>query len=135
VVRNNFVTRCPQQGVCVVHTRDCRIVHNTVHDPALRFRRLIRLVHDNDGLLVANNLLGTAPVLVETETRMDMRGNVNRDLADVCVDVEAGDLHLKRDAPGVVDAAEHLDGLSDDIDGARRGGTPDVGADELQAAK
>jgi hypothetical protein len=134
VVRNNFVVRCPQQGITADFTRDCRIVHNTVYEPNSRFGRLIRLVHDNDGLLVANNLLGDKPVLVETQSRVEMRGNVVRGLAGLCVDVRDGDLHLKAGATGVIDAAEPVEGVSDDIDGGRRDGKPDVGADEFGAA-
>ena len=57
VVRNNFVTRVPENGILADSTRDCAILHNTVHDPGSRHGRLIRLVHDNDGLRVENNLL------------------------------------------------------------------------------
>lgn len=132
VVRNNFVVRCPQQGITAEYTRDCRIVHNTVYEPGSRFGRLIRLVHDNDGLLVANNLLGDKPTLVETGSRVEVRGNLVRDVASLCMDVGAGDLHLKSDATGVIDAGEPVEGVADDVDGERRDGKPDVGADEFR---
>ena len=57
VVRNNFLCRVPENGILADYTRDCAILHNTVHDPESRLGRLIRLVHDNDGLRVVNNLL------------------------------------------------------------------------------
>ena len=57
VVRNNFVTRAHENGILADFTRDCAILHNTVHDPDSRHKRLIRLVDDNDGLRVENNLL------------------------------------------------------------------------------
>jgi hypothetical protein len=130
-VRNNFVVRCPQQGILADYTRDCRIVHNTVYEPASRFRRLIRVVHDDNGLLVANNLLGDRPVLVETQSKVELRGNVPGDLAALCVDAHRGDLHLKPDAAGVIGAGELVEGVAEDIDGDRRDGMPDVGADEV----
>src|SRR5262245_8888194 len=34
IVRNNFVTRCPEGAITNTYTRDCKIVHNTIHDPA-----------------------------------------------------------------------------------------------------
>jgi hypothetical protein len=132
VVRNNFVTRCPEQGLLADHTRDCRILHNTLHDPASRLRRLIRLVHDDDGLLVADNLLSGPPMSVETTSPMRLRNNVTRpDLADAFINPAAGDLHLKSRLPDVVDAATPSDDAKDDIDRQPRDPHPDIGADEL----
>jgi len=134
VVRNNFVTRCPQQGIAAVHTRDCRVLHNTVFDPAARFGRPIRIVRDNDGMVVANNLLGDKAVLLEGKSRVELRGNVVRDLSDVCVDVGRGDLHLRRRTDGATDAAEDSARVQDDIDGEPREGKADVGADEWKGS-
>jgi hypothetical protein len=132
VVRNNFVTRCGHQGILAETTRDCRIVHNTVHDPESRLRRLIRLAQSNDGILVANNLLSGAAMRVETPGPVEARGNVERELpADAFANARAGDLHLARDISGVWDAAEAVEDLAgEDFDGERRGARPDVGADE-----
>ena len=66
VVRNNFVTRAPENGILADYTKDCVIAHNTVHDPHSRQRRLIRLAHDNAGLVVANNLLSGPPLANQT---------------------------------------------------------------------
>jgi hypothetical protein len=46
MVRNNFLCRVPENGILADYTRDCAILHNTVHDPRSRLGRLIRLVHD-----------------------------------------------------------------------------------------
>ncbi len=131
IVRNNFLTRCPENGILADYTQDCKILHNTIHDPAGRLKRLIRLVHDNHGLLVANNLLSGPPMRVETQSKMQIRGNVTRDLTAALVNAAAGDLHLKTRVPGVVDAAGPLPEVVGDIDRQRRGPRPDVGADEL----
>ncbi len=132
VVRNNFVVRCPENGILADYTRDCRIVHNTIHDPESRLRRLIRLVHDNEGLLVANNLLSGPEMRIETTSQVRLRGNVTRPLAEAFVDAARGDLHLARFVPGVCDAAEALGEVLEDFDRQARGPRPDVGADELQ---
>lgn len=132
VVRNNFVTRAPQAGIVAVHARDCQVLHNTIFDPTSRLGRLIRLVRDNDGLLVANNLLGDKPVLVEAESRIERRGNLHRDLAGLCVDAARGDLRLRERIPGVTDVAEPIEAVRDDLQGERRDATPDVGADEVR---
>jgi hypothetical protein len=133
VVRNNFVTRCPEQGILADYTRDCRIVHNTVHEPDSRLRRLIRLVHDNDGLVVGNNLLSGPAISVETESGVGMAGNVNREMGEAFADPGMGDLHLKAPVDGIVDAADPAAAEAADFDGQPRDGKPDVGADETNA--
>lgn len=136
VVRNNFVTRCPEQGILADYTEGCRIVHNTIHDPASRLQRLIRLVHENDGLIVANNLLSGPPMRVETTSRFDAPGNVTRAMPEGFVDARRGDLHLKPQAAADLsdagaDAVELGVGVLGDIDGdTRRTRRPLVGADE-----
>lgn len=132
IVRNNFVTRCPEQGILADYTRDCKIAHNTIHDPQSRLQRLIRLVHDNDGLLVANNLLSGPPIRIETSSRIENRGNVTRVMGNDFVDAQAGNLHLKRALPGVTDACERLPEVPDDLDGQKRGKLADTGADEFE---
>ncbi|HUU89783.1 MAG TPA: right-handed parallel beta-helix repeat-containing protein [Phycisphaerae bacterium] len=131
VVRNNFVTRCPEQGILADYTRDCRIVHNTIHDPNPRLKRLIRLVHDNEGLVVAGNLLSGPPMRIETTSRIEIRGNVTADLAQAFVGARLGNLHLKHRVPGVVDAAQPSADVTRDIDRHERDARPDVGAHEF----
>jgi hypothetical protein len=69
----------PENGILADYTRDCAILHNTVHDPRSRLGRLIRLVHDNDGLRVINNLLSGPPPRIESESKIEMRGNRSGD--------------------------------------------------------
>ena len=134
-VRNNFVTRTPENGILADYTQDCVIVHNTVHDPSSRLKRLIRLVHDNRGLLVANNLLSGPPMRIETGSKVRFQGNVTRELTASLADPQAGNLHLKRPLPGVTDAARVLPQAASDIDRQRRHNPCDVGADELSARR
>ncbi len=129
-VRNNFVTRCPEQGILADYTRDCRIVQNTIHDPAPRLKRLIRLVHDNEGLTVANNLLSGPPMRIETESKVQIAGNVTRDLADALRNAALGDLHLKARTPEVSGAARRLAEAPEDFDREKRRPATDVGADQ-----
>jgi hypothetical protein len=94
-------------------------------------QRLIRLVHDNDGLLVANNLLSGPPVRIETQSKVEQRGNVvQKDLAGAFIDATAGNLHLKAAVPGISGAAEHLPDASEDFDRRRRSKKTDAGADQ-----
>lgn len=131
VVRNNFVTRCPEQGLLADYTRDCQILHNTIHDPGARLQRLIRVVHDNDGLTVAGNLLSGPPMRIETTSPMQIVGNVVRDLTAALVDPQAGNLHLREKLLDVVDAGQALPAATHDFDGQPRDARPDIGADEL----
>ncbi len=135
IVRNNFITRAPEQGILADYTKDCRILHNTIHDPGSRFGRLIRIVHGNDGLVVANNLLSGPAMRVETGSKVDIRGNLMKELGEDFIDARAGNLHLKRRVPGIVDAAELLTNVTHDIDGQRRDAKADVGADEWVEAR
>jgi len=129
IVRNNFVVRAPENGILADSTEDCRIVHNTVHDPESRLGRLVRLVHDNTGLLVANNLLSGPPVRNESSLAGGIRSNLAGKFTEWFADAAAGDLHLRAGA-GAIDQGEPLDGVPEDIDGERRVGKPDLGADE-----
>jgi len=134
LVRNNFVTRAPENGILADFTRDCAILHNTVHDPNSRQGRLIRLVHDNDGLRVQNNLLSGPGPLIETESRFTLRNNVSRDLSASFVAADEGNLRLTAAATAAIDRAEPLAEVTADIDGTPRGAHPDLGAHEFVAA-
>lgn len=132
VVRNNFVVRCPENGILADYTEDCRILHNSIHDPDSRLKRLIRLVHDNRGLIVANNLLSGPPPRIETDDAVQLRDNAIGDFGGALRDVAAGDLHLRNAAPQMVDAGRPWQEVTDDIDGQPRDKSPDLGADERE---
>ena len=130
-VRNNFVTRAPENGILADYTRDCKILHNTIHDPTSRLQRLIRLVHDNDGLVVANNLLSGPPMRIETASKVLFRNNlIVKDLTGDFVDAAGGNLHLKIRLPDA-ESVEPLPEVPDDIDRQARGERTTAGADEL----
>ncbi len=130
LVRNNFVVRCPENGILADYSEDCRILHNSVYDPESRLQRLIRLVHDNRGLIVANNLLCGPPPRIETTSAVQLRGNAVGDFGAAFADPTSGDLHLREPAPQAVNAGEPLADVTEDIDGQRRDKRPDLGADE-----
>ena len=133
IVRNNFITRCPESGIVADYTRDCRIVHNTIHDPQNRLGRLIRLVHDNDGLLVANNLLSGPPIRNESPSAIRLLNNlVVPDYSHAFVDASCGNLRLTAKAVEAIDRGVPLPEVTDDIDGAPRGQRPDIGAHEYR---
>jgi hypothetical protein len=129
-VRNNFVTRCPENAILADYTRDCKILHNTIHDPTSRLQRLIRLVHDNEGLLVANNLLSGPPLRLETQSRPRIEGNVTREVSELFVGAAEGNLHLKAAARRVIGSVPRLAEVAEDIDRRPRQETTVVGADE-----
>lgn len=133
LVRNNFVTRCGETGVLAAHTRDCRVIHNTIHDPASQLRRLIWVQDDNDGLLVANNLLSGPDVLRTGTGPIVLQHNLAQtDLAASFVDAAAGNLRLRASVPGdcvcLADAPQ-------DIDGCPRPAQPAAGAHQYPAAQ
>ncbi len=134
-MRNNFVTRAPETSILADYTQDCRIYHNTVHDPESQLERLLRVVHDNDGLVVVNNLFSGPGIRVEqVKGDIDLRTNIVKDMSSAFVDPARGNLHLTPNAREAIDRAEPLRAVTEDIDGQPRGDAPDIGADELGLA-
>jgi hypothetical protein len=127
VARNNFISRAPQAGIVTVYTKDCRLLHNTIHDPQNRLSRLLRMVFANDGLVVANNLLSGPGMRNESDSDIKLVGNLIKDMTGAFVDPNHGNLHL------VASAAQGaaLPDVPEDIDGQQRADKPDIGADEL----
>ena len=132
-VRNNFVTRCPENDILADYTQDCKILHNTIHDPASRFGRLIRLVHDNDGLLVANNLLHGPAIRMESKSLMKIENNLTTDATALFRDAARGDLHLKAALPEG-GSVRRLADVPEDFDRQSRKDPTLAGADEPRKA-
>lgn len=130
IVRNNFVTRCHENGILADYTHDCRILNNTIHDPQSRLQRLIRLVHDNDGLVVAQNLLSGPPMRIETQSPKRIEGNVTRDVSQWLVNPGAGNLHLQPGAAEVLGTVQRLADVPEDMDRQKRPELTVVGADQ-----
>ncbi|HXJ75824.1 MAG TPA: right-handed parallel beta-helix repeat-containing protein, partial [Candidatus Dormibacteraeota bacterium] len=133
VVRNNFVTRAPESGIVADYTSDCQILHNTIHDPTNHLGRLIRLVHDNPGLLVANNLLSGPPLRNESSSTMALRQNPAQDCTAFFVNPAAGDLHLRKDLPESLGPSDPGASVEDDIDRQNRRQPSRPGADQFRA--
>jgi hypothetical protein len=133
VVRNNFITRAPENGILADYTRNCKIIHNTIQHPDSRLRRGIRLVDTNDGLLVANNLLVGPKLLVESKSSPDLRNNVEDARPALFVNAASGNLRLAKQASGIVNAAPLLTDAPKDIDRLPRGRRADLGAHEFSA--
>jgi hypothetical protein len=132
LVRNNFVVRCSESNILADHTRDCRILNNTVHDPDSRNGRLLRVVHANDGLVVRNNLFSGPRIVVElSEGPIDVRNNLIRPVGDYFLDAARGNLHLTARAADAIDRAIGDPDVAEDIDRQPRTDHPDLGADEF----
>ena len=131
IVRNNFITRAPEAGVLAAHTADCKILNNTIHEPASRMRRLVRILGACDGLLVAGNIFSGPPPRNESGGKVTIDNNLVKDLTAAFVDPAGGNLHLKTPLAEVVDRAAKRAEVTGDIDGGKRGAKPDLGADEV----
>ena len=131
VARNNFITRAPEAGIVTTYTKDCKVLHNTIHDPESRLGRLIRMVFANDGLVVANNLLSGPRMSNESDSRIQFINNHIGEMTSVLADPKRGNLHLTGAAAGLLDRATALPEVTEDIDGQPRGARPYIGADEL----
>jgi lysophospholipase L1-like esterase len=131
-IRNNFVTRAHENGIFAAYTRGCLIKHNTIHDPQSPLERLIRVILDNQDLVIANNLLSGPPLQNLSTPPARLAGNWTGHGASFFVAPEEGDLHLKAVAVPVVGQAERAWSTERDIDGEGRGERSDIGADEFQ---
>jgi nitrous oxidase accessory protein NosD len=130
LVRNNFVTRCPETGILADHTRDCLIVHNTIQDPGSRLGRLIRLVHDNSGLGVYHNLLSGPSIKNESTSRMRLKGNVAGNFTGLFTNPVEGNLHLRSSTTAVPRKVARMERATEDIDRQQRPAMTIVGADD-----
>ena len=132
IVRNNFVTRCHENGILADYTKDCRIVNNTVYDPESKLGRLIRLVHRCDGMVVANNTVCGPPIKIESQSAITTRNNLERGQFTALADPAHGNLRLTARAAAAIDHAAPLPEVTNDIDRKRRGANPDIGAHEFR---
>ncbi|MGI6457495.1 MAG: right-handed parallel beta-helix repeat-containing protein [bacterium] len=130
VVRNNFITNTPETGILAAYTTNCKIINNTVHDPDNQLRRLIRIVHENDGLEVRNNLLSGTGVARETNDAIIFENNRIGDYTNYFVAPEKGNLYLKPEAEQAIDQGESHPDVTHDIDQMPREEPIDLGADE-----
>ena len=134
IVRNNFITRAHENGIFAALTRDSQIVHNSIHDPVSPLKRLIRVIMDNQNLVIANNLL-SGPLLQNLSSPpARLVGNLNLPQNETFVAVEVGDLHLRGAVDEVVGQAVARWVTGDDIDGLQRHGVGDIGAHQWSAA-
>jgi hypothetical protein len=117
--------------VCSSDLKDCRLFHNTIHDPQNRLSRLIRTVFTNDGLVIANNLLSGPGMRNESDSNIKLTNNLIKDMPGIFADPNHGNLHLMRTAEEAIDKAAALPEVNEDIDAQRRDAKPDIGADEL----
>ncbi|HVR75681.1 MAG TPA: hypothetical protein VMT52_15205, partial [Planctomycetota bacterium] len=124
----------PEAGIFAAYTQRSKILHNTIHDPENALQRLIRVAHENDGLVVAGNLLSGPPMRLESEKGVDVGGNVTADMTALFAGVEEGNLHLTAAAAPAPDARERSPDALSDFDGEPRGERPGVGADEVLAS-
>lgn len=131
IVRNNFITRAPENGILADYTRDCKILNNSVYDPASRLGRLIRLVHDNEGLIVANNLLCGPRIRNESESKITFVQNLEKDISRFLVAPLEGNLRLTAGAIEAIDKATAVPEVNEDFDRKPRGTAPDIGAHEF----
>ena len=132
VIRNNFVTRAHENGIFAAYTRGCLIQHNTIHDPRSPLERLIRVILDNEELVIANNLLDGPPLQNQSTPPARLAGNWTGEATAWFVDPGEGDLHLKKAAEPIAWQADMDWSTERDIDGEERGERSPVGADEFR---
>ncbi len=130
VVRNNFIVGAPENGILADYTDNCRILHNTVHCPDSRLKRLIRLVHDNPGLVVANNLLSGPEMRIESDSPVKLSGNFTGEVTGFFQDISRGNLHLRQAVDSFSAWVDRHPEVPEDFDRRLRPLRTHVGADD-----
>ena len=138
IVRNNFITipgnTSQDNGILCEFTQDCKILNNTIHDLRNRTVRAIRIVQDNDGLVVKNNIVSGRKIRIEKYIgKIKVENNLEKFAPEYFVDPKNGNLRLTAKALEAIDKAEKVKEVETDIDGAPRGDKPDLGAHEFGA--
>lgn len=100
LVRNNVIVRAPMNPLFVAHTRQMRILHNTIHDPDNPRRRSVRIHADNDGLKLAGNLINGHPIALEGDVGLVMiePNHVGRFPGGLFLDPDRGNMRLRSEA-------------------------------------
>ncbi len=129
-VRNNFLTRVPENGIFTAYTRDCKIFHNTIYDKESALGRLIRVYSENAGLSVMNNLLIGPPISNQSGAPLALATNVVVRKLEL-LDPSTGNLRLTRPASEAIDRVGLLPGVREDIDRGLRNSSPNAGAHEF----
>ena len=132
VIRNNFIVvgaspeTAATKGIEIVWTDNVEVYHNTVYaaDPRCR---AIHYFQDIHRLHVANNLVRGR---LEGEGDARLEGNVVGDLEGYFINPLEGDLHLTERAAEALGKGAPLATATDDFDGQKRAGPPDIGADQ-----
>lgn len=122
LVRNNFITRAPMNPLFLAHTRDVRLVHNTVHDPDNPRRRSVRIFADNDGVRLIGNLIQGHPIGLENvvgEAVLEPN-HLGLRLGPVFADIDSGDLRLRSAAIESLPRFGKLPEVPEDFDGWQR---------------
>lgn len=94
VARDNWITRAPMGAITAVYTRDSVIERNRIYDPENQWRRSIRVVFDNPGLTIVENIIAGYPIGVEGQDEVTLERNAADAGADWFRNPETGDLSL-----------------------------------------
>ncbi|MBT4501614.1 MAG: hypothetical protein HOC74_28050 [Gemmatimonadetes bacterium] len=133
VIRNNFITRAHENGIFTAYTRNCLVQHNTIHDPDSGPERLIRVILDNEELVIANNLLSGPPLQNDSTPPARLVQNWTTPRVDYFVDPDEGDLHLQRASEQISGRADPAWSTERDIDGEKRSSPATIGAGEFHS--
>jgi len=147
IVRNNFIFASRPEltnasgaldcGICFWSACRARALHNTIVSTGGAVSAIEWRFATSTGIEIANNLV--THQLWERENASAVQyGNLTVDsseLTRIFVDATAFDFHLTSDAETAIDQGVPItdNACPDDIDGERRQGAPDIGADELSS--
>lgn len=136
IVRNNFIYRASRQkgdvGITINNSAASKVLHNTIvlsgtYPNAIEYR-----FPASRGLEIRYNLCD-ARIQLRDGAQATTADNVTQAISTWFINAPAGDLHLKKPTPTVINRARAHPDVTTDYDGEKRpiGSAPDVGADEV----
>ncbi len=132
IVRNNFIFADKDHtfdtGIGLWAAKGTLVLNNTIYTPRSESFASIDLRFTETKALVWNNLLFRSPRLRQGALA-EMKANKIAQ-KDWFLDPESGNLHLKKPWKELIDQGKPHPKIQDDIDGEKRRGAPDIGADE-----
>jgi len=142
VIRNNFIfaddpglLQSPDGfdcGICLWSACGAKAVHNTIVSTGANFSSIEWRFAATTGVEITNNI-ATHSLRERNGASATQAGNLESAPLSLFVNGAAGELHLDPGASTAIDQGVSVEAgvCDDDIDGETRGGTRDIGADEI----
>ncbi|OGH87609.1 MAG: hypothetical protein A3J93_03740 [Candidatus Magasanikbacteria bacterium RIFOXYC2_FULL_42_28] len=134
IIRNNMIyhnATAGDVGIGLWNAPDAKVYNNTIFMENNYWAAIEYRFADTKNVEIYNNLVNKS-IAKRDNGSADLSNNHSQATADMFVDYQSGNLRLKQNIAGVVDAGKTIGAVTNDIDGQTRpqGSAYDIGADE-----